>query len=147
MSRLVELKLRDFNVEAEVVAVYPGPVITLFELQLAPGTKASKITNLSKDLARALSTISVRVVEVIPGKSVIGLEIPHEHRETVYLSEVLQSEAYDVAKSPLTLALGKDIAGNPSVADLAKMPHVLVAGTTGVRQVRGNQRHGAESAL
>ena len=131
MSRLVELKLRDFNVEAEVVAVYPGPVITLFELQLAPGTKASKITNLSKDLARALSTISVRVVEVIPGKSVIGLEIPHEHRETVYLSEVLQSEAYDVAKSPLTLALGKDIAGNPSVADLAKMPHALVAGTTG----------------
>ncbi|MCB1858710.1 MAG: DNA translocase FtsK 4TM domain-containing protein [Gammaproteobacteria bacterium] len=131
MSRLVELKLRDFSVEAEVVEVHPGPVITLFELQLAPGTKASKITNLSKDLARALSTTSVRVVEVIPGKSVIGLEIPHENREMVYLSEVLQSEVYDLAKSPLTLALGKDIAGHPVVADLAKMPHVLVAGTTG----------------
>ncbi len=131
MSRQVELKLRDFAVEAEVVAVYPGPVVTLFELRLAPGTKASKITNLSRDLARALSTISVRVVEVIPGKSVIGLEIPHENREIVYLSEVLQSEAYDAAKSPLTLALGKDIAGHPSVADLAKMPHVLIAGTTG----------------
>ena len=131
LSRQVELKLRDFNVEAEVVAVYPGPVITLFELQLAPGTKASKITNLSKDLARALSTISVRVVEVIPGKSVIGLEIPHDKREMVYLSEVLQSEVYDAAKSPLTLALGKDIAGNPSVADLDKMPHALIAGTTG----------------
>lgn len=131
ISRQVELKLRDFNVEAEVVAVLPGPVVTLFELQLAPGTKASKITNLSRDLARALSTISVRVVEVIPGKSVIGLEIPNEHREMVYLSEVLQSEAYDHARSPLTLALGKDISGNPSVVDLAKMPHALVAGTTG----------------
>ncbi|MCB1849319.1 MAG: DNA translocase FtsK 4TM domain-containing protein, partial [Gammaproteobacteria bacterium] len=131
MSRLVELKLRDFNVEVEVVAVYPGPVITLFELQLAPGTKASKITNLSKDLARALSTISVRVVEVIPGKSVIGLEIPHENREMVYLSEVLRSAVYDSARSPLTIALGKDIAGNPVVVNLAKMPHVLVAGTTG----------------
>jgi len=131
ISRQVELKLRDFNVEVQVVAVLPGPVITLFELDLAPGTKASKITNLSKDLARALSTISVRVVEVIPGKSVIGLEIPNEQREMVYLSEVLQSDAYDRAKSPLTLALGKDISGNPSVADLAKMPHALVAGTTG----------------
>ncbi len=131
LSRQVELKLRDFNVEAEVVAVYPGPVITLFELQLAPGTKASKITNLSKDLARALSTISVRVVEVIPGKSVVGLEIPHDKREMVYLSEVLQSEVYDAAKSPLTLALGKDIAGNPTVVDLDKMPHALIAGTTG----------------
>ncbi len=131
MSRQVELKLRDFNIEAEVVAVLPGPVVTLFELQLAPGTKASKITNISRDLARALSTISVRVVEVIPGKSVIGLEIPNEQREMVYLSEVLQSEAYDSARSPLTLALGKDIAGMPAVADLAKMPHALVAGTTG----------------
>lgn len=131
MSRQVELKLRDFNIEAEVVAVLPGPVVTLFELQLAPGTKASKITNISKDLARALSTISVRVVEVIPGKSVIGLEIPNEQREMVYLSEVLQSEAYDSARSPLTLALGKDIAGMPAVADLARMPHALVAGTTG----------------
>ena len=131
MSRQVEMKLRDFNVEVEVVAVSPGPVITLFELQLAPGTKASKITNLSRDLARALSTISVRVVEVIPGKSVIGLEIPHENREMVYLSEVLQSAVYENAKSPLTIALGKDIAGNPVVVNLAKMPHVLVAGTTG----------------
>ncbi|VAX09014.1 DNA translocase FtsK [hydrothermal vent metagenome] len=131
LSRQVELKLRDFNVEAEVVAVFPGPVVTLFELQLAPGTKASKLTGLSKDLARALSTISVRVVEVIPGKSVVGLEIPNEQRETVYLGEVLQSDAYDKSRSPLTLALGKDISGNPSVADLGKMPHVLVAGTTG----------------
>jgi len=131
MSRQVEMKLRDFNVEVQVVAVSPGPVITLFELQLAPGTKASKITNLSRDLARALSTISVRVVEVIPGKSVIGLEIPHENREIVYLSEVLQSSVYESARSPLTIALGKDIAGNPVVVNLAKMPHVLVAGTTG----------------
>jgi S-DNA-T family DNA segregation ATPase FtsK/SpoIIIE len=131
LSQLVELKLKDFGVEVEVVAVHPGPVVTLFELQLAPGTKVSKITNLSKDLARALSTISVRVVEVIPGKSVIGIEIPNEHREMVYLSEVLKSQSYDSAKSPLTLALGKDIAGSPVVADLAKMPHALIAGTTG----------------
>jgi S-DNA-T family DNA segregation ATPase FtsK/SpoIIIE len=131
MSRLVELKLKDFGVDVEVVAVHPGPVITLFELQLAPGTKAARITNLAKDLARALSTISVRVVEVIPGKSVIGLEIPNEQREVVYLSEVLKSEVYDHAKSPLTLALGKDIAGNPVVANLSKMPHALIAGTTG----------------
>jgi len=131
MSRLVEIKLRDFGVEVEVVSVSPGPVITLFELQLAPGVKVSKITNLSKDLARALSTISVRVVEVIPGKSVIGLELPNEYRETVYLSEVLKSEAYDNSRSPLTLALGKDISGNPAVANLARMPHALIAGTTG----------------
>ena len=131
MSRLVELKLQDFRIESEVVAVHPGPVVTLFELQLAPGTKASRITNLAKDLARALSTISVRVVEVIPGKSVIGLEIPNEHREMVYLSEVLKSEAYEKSKAPLTLALGKDIAGEPVVANLAKMPHILIAGTTG----------------
>jgi S-DNA-T family DNA segregation ATPase FtsK/SpoIIIE len=131
MSRQVELKLRDFGVEVEVVAVHPGPVVTLFELQLAPGTKVSKISNLSKDLARALSTISVRVVEVIPGKSVIGLEIPNEQRETVYLSEVLKSQVYDEARSVLTLALGKDIAGNPVVANLGKMPHGLIAGTTG----------------
>jgi len=131
MSRLVELKLRDFGVEVEVVAVHPGPVVTLFELLLAPGIKVSKVTNLAKDLARALSTISVRVVEVIPGKSVIGIEIPNEHREIVMLSEVLQSETYDNSKSPLTLAMGKDIAGNPAVADLAKMPHALIAGTTG----------------
>ena len=131
MSQQVELKLADFGVEVEVVAVHPGPVVTLFELQPAPGTKVSKITNLAKDLARALSTISVRVVEIIPGKTVIGLEVPNEIRETVYLSEVLNSEVYDEAKSPLTLALGKDIAGLPVVADLGKMPHALIAGTTG----------------
>jgi DNA segregation ATPase FtsK/SpoIIIE, S-DNA-T family len=113
------------------VAVHPGPVVTLYELQLAAGTKVSKITGLSKDLARALSTIAVRVVEVIPGKSVVGLEIPNEYRETVFLSEVLQSETYESARSPLTLALGKDIAGNPMCADLGKMPHALIAGTTG----------------
>jgi S-DNA-T family DNA segregation ATPase FtsK/SpoIIIE len=131
MSRQVELKLKDFRIESEVVAVHPGPVVTLFELQLAPGIKAARVTSLSKDLARALATISVRVVEVIPGKSVIGLEIPNEHRETVYLSEILHSEAYDKSKSPLTLALGKNITGRPNVADLAKMPHALIAGTTG----------------
>ncbi len=131
ISRLVEIKLRDFGIDVEVVAVYPGPVVTLFELRLAPGLKVSRITNLSKDLARALSTTSVRVVEVIPGKSVIGLEIPNEQREMVYLSEVLKSEVYDKAKSPLTMALGKNIAGHPEVADLSKMPHVLIAGTTG----------------
>ncbi len=131
LGQLVELKLADFGISAVVEAIHPGPVVTLFELQLAPGTKASKVTNLSKDLARALSTIAVRVVEVIPGKSVIGIEIPNEQREMVYLSEVLRSEAYDKAKSVLTLAMGKDIAGNPVVADLAKMPHALIAGTTG----------------
>lgn len=131
ISRLVEIKLRDFGIDVEVVAVYPGPVITLFELQLAPGLKVSRISNLSKDLARALSTTSVRVVEVIPGKSVVGLEIPNEQREMVYLSEILKSEAYDESKSPLTMALGKNIAGEPEVADLAKMPHALIAGTTG----------------
>jgi S-DNA-T family DNA segregation ATPase FtsK/SpoIIIE len=131
LSVQVERKLADFGVTAEVTAVHPGPVVTLFELQLAPGTKASKVTNLSKDLARALSVVSVRVVEVIPGKTVIGLEIPNEYREVVYLSETLRSEAYDRSKSPLTLALGKDIVGEPVVADLAKMPHALIAGTTG----------------
>ena len=131
LSRLVERKLEDFRIQVQVVAVHPGPVVTLFELQLAPGTKASKITNLSKDLARSLSVISVRVVEVIPGKSTIGLEIPNEHREMVYLSEVLCSQEYDQSKSPLTLVLGKDISGKPVVADLARMPHALIAGTTG----------------
>ena len=131
LSGQVERKLADFGVIAEVTAVHPGPVVTLFELQLAAGTKVSKVTNLSKDLARALSVVSVRVVEVIPGKTVIGLEIPNEHRETVYLSETLRSEAYDRSRSPLTLALGKDIVGEPVVADLARMPHALIAGTTG----------------
>ncbi len=131
LSIQVERKLADFGVTAEVTEVHPGPVVTLFEIQLAAGTKVSKVSNLSKDLARALSTVSVRVVEVIPGKTVIGLEIPNEHREMVYLSETLRSEAYDHSKSPLTLALGKDIVGEPVVADLARMPHVLIAGTTG----------------
>jgi S-DNA-T family DNA segregation ATPase FtsK/SpoIIIE len=131
LSVQVERKLADFGITAEVTAVHPGPVVTLFEIQLAPGIKVSKVTNLSKDLARALSTVSVRVVEVIPGNTVIGLEIPNEYRETVYLSETLRSEAYDRSKSPLTLALGKDIVGEPVVADLARMPHALIAGTTG----------------
>jgi S-DNA-T family DNA segregation ATPase FtsK/SpoIIIE len=131
VSRLVEMKLQDFGVEVQVTQVHPGPVITRYELQPAPGVKVSQIANLSKDLARALSAVSVRVVEVIPGKTTVGLEIPNEHREMVYLSETLQSEEYAEAKSPLTLALGKDIGGKPMVADLAKMPHLLVAGTTG----------------
>lgn len=131
MSRQVELKLKDFGISVEVVAVLPGPVITRFELQPAAGVKASRITNLSKDLARSLSTVSVRVVEVIPGKSVIGLEIPNESREIVSLSEILNSREYEASHSKLTLALGKDIAGQPAVVDLGRMPHLLVAGTTG----------------
>jgi len=131
LSRQVEAKLADFGVIAEVVAVHTGPVVVLLELQLAPGTKVSKITGLAKDIARALSTVSVRVVEVIPGKSVIGLEIPNEHRETVFLSEVLASPVYQDARAPLTLAMGTDIAGQPVCADLARMPHALIAGTTG----------------
>jgi S-DNA-T family DNA segregation ATPase FtsK/SpoIIIE len=131
MSRQVELKLRDFGIEVEVVAVHPGPVITRFELQPAPGVKASRITNLARDLARSLSTTSVRIVEVIPGKSVIGLEIPNEVRELVCLSEIVKSSSYDHDPSPLSLALGKDIGGQPVVVDLARMPHLLVAGTTG----------------
>jgi S-DNA-T family DNA segregation ATPase FtsK/SpoIIIE len=131
MSRQVELKLQDFGIEVQVVAVHPGPVITRFELQPAPGIKVSQISNLSKDLARALSAVSVRIVDVIPGKSVIGLEIPNEHRETVRLSEILKSRQYEEAASPLSLALGKDISGHPVVVDLAKMPHLLIAGTTG----------------
>ena len=131
VSRLVELKLLDFNVDAKVVGVYPGPVVTRFELDLAPGVKVSKITGLSKDLARSLSAISVRVVEVIPGKSFIGLELPNQHREIVRLSEVIGDEVFTESKSPLTMVLGKDIAGKSVVADLAKMPHLLVAGTTG----------------
>jgi DNA segregation ATPase FtsK/SpoIIIE, S-DNA-T family len=131
MSRLVELKLRDFGVEVEVVAVHPGPVVTRFELAPAPGVKVSQISNLAKDLARALSAIAVRVVEVIPGKPTVGLEIPNESRELVTLGEILASRAYDEMKSPLALALGKDIGGVPIVADLARMPHLLIAGTTG----------------
>ncbi|HEY2590256.1 MAG TPA: DNA translocase FtsK 4TM domain-containing protein, partial [Steroidobacteraceae bacterium] len=131
MSRLVEIKLRDFGVEAEVVAVQPGPVVTRFELRPAPGVKASQITGLAKDLARALSVMSVRVVEVIPGKSVMGLEIANEKRELVTLGEIIRSKAYDNLGTPLALALGKDIGGQPLVADLTRMPHLLIAGTTG----------------
>ncbi len=131
MSRLVEIKLKDFGIEVEVVSVSPGPIITRFELDPAPGVKVSQISNLSKDLARALSVVSVRVVEVIPGKSYVGLEIPNENRELVTLGEILKSRAYDEMASPLTLALGKDISGNSVVADLARMPHLLIAGTTG----------------
>ena len=131
ISRQLELKLRDFKVEAEVESVHPGPVVTRFELLLAPGTKVSKITGLAKDLARALSVISVRVVEVIPGKSTIGIEIPNQEREMVSLTEIVASKAFDSAGSPLTLGLGKDISGKPVMADVAKMPHLLVAGTTG----------------
>src|SRR5690606_27707586 len=131
MSRQVELKLRDFGVEVEVVEVHPGPVITRFELLPAPGVKGSQISNLAKDLARSLSVVSVRVVDVIPGKSVIGLEIPNEHRELVTLGEILKSAEYEAAQSTLALALGKDIAGRPVVTELTRMPHLLVAGTTG----------------
>lgn len=130
-SREVEERLNDFGVTVQVAAVHPGPVVTRFELELAAGTKVSKITALAKDLARSLSVVSVRVVEVIPGKSVIGLELPNVHREIVTLKEVLGTQAYKQSRSALTLALGKDIAGSPVVVDLAKMPHLLVAGTTG----------------
>lgn len=131
LSRQVELKLADFGVQADVVEVHPGPVITRFELQPAAGVKSAQITNLAKDLARGLSVISVRIVEVIPGKTTIGLEIPNAVRHTVYLSEIMRSDVFDRSNSPLTLALGKSIGGNPVIADIAKMPHVLVAGTTG----------------
>ena len=131
LSRQVELKLKDFRIEAQVVGVFPGPVITRFEMQPAPGIKGSQISTLDKDIARGLSVTSVRVVDVIPGKSVIGLEIPNANREIVYLSEILRSDRYEAVKSPLALALGKDIGGKPVVVDLAKMPHLLVAGTTG----------------
>ena len=131
MARLLEKKLLDFDIEARVVAVHPGPIITLFEMEPAPGVKASQITNLQRDLARALSVVSLRVVENIPGMNVMGIEIPNEVRETVRLTEVLSSQAYEESHSPLTLALGKDIAGSPVVTDLSKMPHLLIAGTTG----------------
>ncbi|MFL2503533.1 MAG: DNA translocase FtsK [Candidatus Azotimanducaceae bacterium] len=131
LSRLLELKLKDYGIEAEVSSVFPGPVITRFEIQPAAGVKVSRITSLAKDLARSLAVISVRVVEVIPGKSVVGIEIPNVDRETVKMSEVLKSAAYDESQSVLSLALGQDISGVPVVQDLAKMPHLLVAGTTG----------------
>jgi len=131
LSRQVEIKLKEFRIEAQVVNALPGPVITRFEMQPAPGVRGSQISSLDKDIARGLSKVSVRVVDVIPGKSVVGLEIPNESRETVWLSEILRSKEFDKAASPLTLALGKDIAGRPVVADVARMPHLLVAGTTG----------------
>jgi S-DNA-T family DNA segregation ATPase FtsK/SpoIIIE len=131
LSRQVEFKLKDFRIDAQVVSAHPGPVITRFEMQPAPGIKGSQISSLDKDIARGLSVVSVRVVDVIPGKSVIGLEIPNTNREMVYLSEILSSGKYDALKSPLALALGKDIGGAPVVVDLQKMPHLLVAGTTG----------------
>ena len=131
MSQQLELKLLDFGIEIQVESVHPGPVITRFEILPAPGVKVSQISNLAKDLARSLSVISVRVVEIIPGKSVMGLEIPNENRELVCLSEIVQSRSFDHSSSPLTLALGKDISGEAVVADLTRMPHLLVAGTTG----------------
>jgi S-DNA-T family DNA segregation ATPase FtsK/SpoIIIE len=130
-SRLIEKKLLDFGVEVKVVAAYPGPVITRFEIEPAVGVKGSQIINLVKDLARALSVVSIRVIETIPGKSLMGLEIPNPTRQIVRLSEILSSEVYASVASPLTLALGKDIAGNPVIADLQRMPHLLIAGTTG----------------
>lgn len=130
-SRDVEQHLLDFGIQADVVAVHPGPVITRFELQLAAGIKVSRLSSLAKDLARSLSVISVRIVEVIPGKTVVGLELPNAHRQTVKLSDVVATEVYQQAHSPLSLALGVDIAGHPMVVDLGKMPHLLVAGTTG----------------
>ena len=130
-SRLIEKKLLDFGVEVKVLAAYPGPVVTRFEIEPAVGVKGSQIINLVRDLARALSVLSIRVVETIPGKSCMGLEIPNPKRQMVRLSEILSSQVYADMASPLTMALGKDIAGNPVVADLARMPHLLVAGTTG----------------
>ncbi|MEI7352950.1 DNA translocase FtsK, partial [Pectobacterium parmentieri] len=130
-ARLIEARLADFRVKADVVDHSPGPVITRFELDLAPGVKAARISNLSRDLARSLSVVAVRIVEVIPGRPYVGLELPNAHRQTVYLREVLDCDAFRHNPSPLAIVLGKDIAGEPVVADLAKMPHLLVAGTTG----------------
>ncbi|MGH8674769.1 MAG: DNA translocase FtsK 4TM domain-containing protein, partial [Burkholderiales bacterium] len=130
-SRLIEKKLSDFGISVNVLAAYPGPVITRYEIEPSVGVKGSQIVNLVRDLARALSVVAIRVVETIPGKSCMGLEIPNPHRQTVRLAEILGSESYHGAHSPIALALGKDIAGNPVIADLGKMPHLLVAGTTG----------------
>ncbi|MEK7810588.1 MAG: DNA translocase FtsK, partial [Pseudomonadota bacterium] len=130
-SRLIERKLNDFGVEVKVVGAYPGPVITRYEIEPAVGVKGSQITNLVRDLARALSVVSIRVVETIPGKTYMALELPNSKRQIVHLSEILGSQVYADMNSPLTMAMGKDISGKPVVADLGKMPHVLVAGTTG----------------
>ena len=131
IASLLETKLEEFGIEASVESVLPGPVVTRFEIQPAPGTKASKITNIAQDIARSLSVSSVRVVEVIEGKSYVGIEIPNTNRKMVRLTEILSSQAFKKSPSNLTLALGHDISGNPVVVDLAKMPHLLVAGTTG----------------
>ena len=148
MSRLVELKLKDFGVEVEVVAVHPGPVVTRFEMRAGAGRQGAARSPRCRRTWRARSsTISVRVVEVIPGKSVMGLEIPNEKREIVTLGEIIKSKAYEDVASPLTLALGKDIGGVPMVADLARMPHLLIAGTTGSGKSVGDQRDGAEPAV
>ena len=131
MSRLLELKLKDFGIDATVEEVLPGPIVTRYEVSPAPGVKVSQISNLSKDLARSLSVSSVRIVEVIEGKSVIGIEVPNDQRELVVLGEILKSTKFEDLKSPLSIALGKDISGDPIIADLGKMPHLLIAGTTG----------------
>jgi DNA segregation ATPase FtsK/SpoIIIE, S-DNA-T family len=131
LSKLLEIKLKEFRIDAQVMNVFPGPVVTRFEIQPAPGIRASQISGLDRDIARGLSKVAVRVVEVIPGKTYVGLEVPNVKREIVYLSEILRSVSYDKMSSPLTLALGKDIGGKPSVVDIQKMPHLLVAGTTG----------------
>ncbi|WP_279629308.1 DNA translocase FtsK, partial [Proteus genomosp. 6] len=131
IGKLIEARLNDYRVKAKVVGISPGPVITRFELELAPGVKAARISNLSRDLARSLSAIAVRIVEVIPGKPYVGLELPNKKRQTVYMRELLDSDAFRDSRSPLTVVLGKDIGGQPVVANLAKMPHLLVAGTTG----------------
>jgi S-DNA-T family DNA segregation ATPase FtsK/SpoIIIE len=130
-SRLIEKKLKDFGVEVHVVAAAPGPVITRYEIEPATGVKGSQVVNLAKDLARSLSLVSIRVIETIPGKNYMALELPNARRQSIRLSEILGSQVYNDAKSLLTMGLGKDIVGKPVVADLAKMPHVLVAGTTG----------------
>ncbi|MBN4841561.1 DNA translocase FtsK, partial [Citrobacter braakii] len=130
-SRLIEKKLADFGVEVQVVAAQPGPVITRYEIEPATGVKGSQIVNLAKDLARSLSLVSIRVIETIPGKSLMALELPNARRQTIHLSEILGSQVYHEARSLLTMGLGKDIAGHPVVVDLARMPHCLVAGTTG----------------
>ncbi|MEF1230420.1 DNA translocase FtsK, partial [Vibrio fortis] len=131
IARLVESKLADYKIKAEVVDIFPGPVITRFELDLAPGVKVSRISSLSMDLARSLSAMAVRVVEVIPGKPYVGLELPNMSRQTVFFSDVVGSQQFIDAKSPTTVVMGQDIAGEAVIADIAKMPHVLVAGTTG----------------
>ena len=142
-SRLIEKKLKDFGVEVRVVAASPGPVITRYEIEPATGVKGSQIVGLARDLARALSLISIRVVEVIPGKNTMALELPNARRQIIRLSEILGSEVYNASASMLTMGLGKDIIGNPVVADLARMPHCLVAGTTGSGKSAGGHRHEA----